>query len=134
MRRGAILVVPMRVFRPYDVWLPLSGGRIVGPTPHREHVLTVLGVCEAAIQACDRWWEDFERDAILFRFQTEGHESTLPSWPDGSTPYRFHFSHGRWEDSEYGIGKLNSCFPGSAIDDSSPEIKVVRRIDSDGAP
>lgn len=126
MRRGAILVVPMRVFSPYDVWLPKQG-RVESPK-HRGHVLTILGVCEAAIQACDRWWEDFEMDTVMFRFRTEGHKSTLPEWPEQSSPYRFAFSRDHWESSEYGVDKLNSCFQGSAIDDPSPVILYPRRL------
>lgn len=125
MRRGVILVVPIRVFTEQGIELTPKPGFVyeIRYSHPRQDALYRLGVCPAAIRACDRWWEDVKTDCICFRFRTEEHESTMPGWSEFSTPCHVCYDWNSFGDLGWRADMLNAYFP---KEPSEPEAKVAK--------
>ena len=127
MRRGAILVVPMWVFKEQGIELTQTTGFVdKAREEYRGYVLGRLGVCPAAIQACDRWWEEMQWDAILFRFQTGEDGSTMQHWGDLSRPDYVYYTR------EYRVDALNARFSTEASEPDDATTRPRRLVSLEG--
>ena len=120
MRRGAILVVPIQMFKKGDIELPSIGTGVFGG--YWQKLLADLGVCRAAIQACNRCWEDPKTDALLFRFQTDEHGATMPEWQEWSVPSNVWYDLNGFGEPGWRATMLNAYFP---AEPSEPDKAVV---------
>ena len=112
MRRGAILVVPMRVLQELGIGLRDSPDRFLYPEgAYRGIVLSRLGVSRAAVPFCDRWWENLKTDCVNFRFQSDERGSIMPEWPEWSVPYNVWYDRNSFGDPGWRATMLNAYFP-----------------------
>ena len=114
--------MPMRVFIEQGIELTRTAGFTdMARKRYRGYVLEKLGVSLAAIQACDRWWEDLDKDCVCFRFQTDERGSTMPEWPEWWAPCNVRYGWDGGGIQECRADMLNAYFP---MEPSNPD-KVV---------